>query len=301
MFCPHCGAVNSDNARYCRACGGALPAPSAQPHMTGQQPPSSAPFAPQPVAAAPAMQPAKKKSRRGIVVGAIAGGVALIALAIVLVLNFLPHKTPVTGVFLAAAEDPDDTFNQLSVSLTDDTFSLSIGRLEQDKGPFLTGTIVSTEDRGDATLYRLADVSSAIVQIYQSWSSGSMTVESAAVIVPKDASIENPVGFWGVFFDLSVASDHSGHDFWGVGYQVNEDGTARYYAGETMVVGDASSALDITNAAFSIDAAIAEIQTQSTSHEVHNGFSGTTTWTRGDDGVFMLVNNDGTQFRIALT
>lgn len=68
-----------------------------------------------------------------------------------------------------------------------------------------------------------------------------------------------------------------------------------------LVVGDASSALDITNAAFSIDAAIAEIQAQSTSNEVHNGFSGTTTWTRGDDGVFTLVNNDGTQFRIALT
>lgn len=69
MYCPKCGVVNRDEAKFCSSCGSALPQRQAQQRSQQSPPPPSAP--PQP-ASAP-----KKRDTGTLIAALLAFGVAI--------------------------------------------------------------------------------------------------------------------------------------------------------------------------------------------------------------------------------
>ncbi len=124
MNCTNCGYQNPEGSRFCRQCGTPIQAqsdsapqsvppssPPQQPEPTPQaQPQSQAQYQPQPQAYPPHQQPfaqqqpygmppyqeAPQKKKTGLIIGLVAGGVVLVAAAVVLAMLFL-GGTPVTG------------------------------------------------------------------------------------------------------------------------------------------------------------------------------------------------------------
>lgn len=94
MFCTKCGKQIDDTAAFCIHCGNNMQAQAAQPQPASQpQYPQQPQYAPQPQYTqqpyAPGYAP-PKKSKTGLIVGLIVGGVVLIAAILVLVLVILP-------------------------------------------------------------------------------------------------------------------------------------------------------------------------------------------------------------------
>ena len=115
MFCVHCGKEIQTGAGFCAFCGKPqqiTPVPQAYPEQQASQPPQAS-QAQQPhpgqQQALPAPMPHQKKSRRGLVIGLIAGGVLLV-LAVVLLLVFLlrdDNDSAIVGSYYAVSGTDD--------------------------------------------------------------------------------------------------------------------------------------------------------------------------------------------------
>lgn len=111
MICTQCGFQNPEGSRFCRQCGAPLssennepinpPQPIFPPQQPGYQQPQQTPYAPaqqpyQPPYGTPPYTGVAKKKKTGLIIGLIAGGVVLIAAAVLLYL-FVFSGTPVVG------------------------------------------------------------------------------------------------------------------------------------------------------------------------------------------------------------
>ena len=94
MFCPRCGQYNADGSVFCSGCGSPFRSSTTGQPSVVQYPPPQAPYAPGP-------QP-PKKSRKGLTIGLVAGGVALIAAAVTLIL-LLPGGPSIVGLWYSEA------------------------------------------------------------------------------------------------------------------------------------------------------------------------------------------------------
>lgn len=126
MFCPNCGAENTEGSKFCKKCGQVLPELPAGAEMTEQQPvaaappgmtePASSPTAPIPPGSPPSMAvgpgpgmvtpmpPKKKKSKAlPLILGLVA---LLVVAAVALVLIFVVFKGD------SAASGPEKTVEQ---------------------------------------------------------------------------------------------------------------------------------------------------------------------------------------------
>ena len=83
-YCIQCGKPMNDNAAFCAACGArqsAAPAPMRPAGQTGEQVPRQTPGQP--------VEPQKKKSHAGLIIGIIAGSLTLTAGIVVLVMSLI--------------------------------------------------------------------------------------------------------------------------------------------------------------------------------------------------------------------
>lgn len=90
MFCPSCGAQNSDNARFCTRCG----TPLVKPVERINVPPAPQPAPPQqPAAPAPQPAPARKRPKTGVIIGIAAACTLALVIGVVAIL----HGTGIIG------------------------------------------------------------------------------------------------------------------------------------------------------------------------------------------------------------
>lgn len=124
-FCKYCGSPLDGDMKFCGACGAQIPIPaqSAQPpqptpvdytYAPPAAPPYSAPQPAQPYGYAPA-KPAPKKSKKGLIIGLIAGAVVLIG-AVVFFIFFNPFAS-------GGNDSPDSVLNIMANSLYSENYS----------------------------------------------------------------------------------------------------------------------------------------------------------------------------------
>lgn len=262
MFCRKCGTKNVDGAKFCINCGAELasPQPTPQPGapvppqatvpQAAPVPPAGAPSAPQgmpqsscqqPYDASPQtvyQQPAPaKKSKAPIIIGAVVAVFAILAVVAFVVMPML-NRGPWTGSM---------TLDGVSASYNHEFGIKTDGKTMTiyDQDDVVTGTIKSTTEQDDQTVYEVGDVS------WGSWggssfSASSVTDKTLTVMVPKQASTAKPYGRWTM---LVTATDTADDDcplyVRSTTLELDEDGTGYYEFGSEW--GKSRSDVDVAD------------------------------------------------------
>lgn len=252
MFCRKCGTKNADGARFCVNCGAELepPAIASQPEApvppqatapqagpvppVGPVPPAGAPTAPQgmpqtayqqPYQQAAYQQPAApaKKSKVPFIIGGVVAVLAILAVVGFVVMPML-NRGPWTGSMMldGVSASYDHEFGIKTDGKTVTVY---------DQDDVVTGTIKSTTEQDDQTVYEVGDVS------WGSWggsnfSASSVTDKTLTIMVPKEATAAKPYGRWTM---LVTATDTDDDEYpryvRSTTLELDEDGTGYYEFG----------------------------------------------------------------------
>lgn len=266
MFCRKCGTKNTDGARFCVNCGAELepPAIASQPEApvppqatapqaapvppTGPVPPAGAPTAPQgmpqtayqqPYQQAARQQPAApaKKSKVPFIIGGVVAVLAILAVVGFVVMPMLNHGPWTGSMMLDGVSASYD--HEFGIKTDGKTVTV------YDQDDVVTGTIKSTTEQDDQTVYEVGDVS------WGSWggssfSASSVTDKTLTVMVPKQASAAKPYGRWTM---LVTATDTADDDcplyVRSTTLELDEDGTGYYEFGSEW--GKSHSDVDVAD------------------------------------------------------
>ena len=242
MFCRKCGTKNADGAKFCINCGAELanPQPAPQPGapvppqatvpQSAPVPPAGAPVPPQgapqqPYQQAAYQQPAApaKKSKAPIIIGAVVAVFAILAVVAFVVMPML-NRGPWTGSMMldGVSASYDHEFGIKTDGKTVTVY---------DQDDVVTGTIKSTTEQDDQTVYEVGDVS------WGSWggssfSASSVTDKTLTIMVPKEATAAKPYGRWTM---LVTATDTDDDEYpryvRSTTLELDEDGTGYYEFG----------------------------------------------------------------------
>ncbi|WP_307974379.1 hypothetical protein, partial [uncultured Parolsenella sp.] len=201
-------------------------------------PPAGAPAAPQGMPQSSYQQPAPaKKSKAPIIIGAIVAVFAILAVVAFVVMPML-NRGPWTGSM---------TLDGVSASYNHEFGIKTDGKTMTiyDQDDVVTGTIKSTTEQDDQTVYEVGDVS------WGSWggssfSASSVTDKTLTVMVPKQASAAKPYGRWTM---LVTATDTADDDcplyVRSTTLELDEDGTGYYEFGSEW--GKSHSDVDVAD------------------------------------------------------
>lgn len=242
MFCRKCGTKNADGAKFCINCGAELasPQPTAQP--AGPVPPQAtvpqatpvapagAPVPPQGAPQQPFQQTAyqqpaasAKKSKVPFIIGGVVAVLAVLAVVGFVVMPMLNHG-PWTGSMML---DGVSAIYDHEFGIKTDGKTVTV----YDQDDVVTGTIKSTTEQDDQTVYEVGDVS------WGSWggsnfSASSVTDKTLTIMVPKEATAAKPYGRWTM---LVTATDTDDDEYpryvRSTTLELDEDGTGYYEFG----------------------------------------------------------------------